>query len=214
MLSFEERTVIFDRGSGKQDGVTYRFPHIESQFSSALLNTRNLELSAGGPWQNLIHQVTSQQKPVGFVDSSRQKEMQEAAETAIKAGCAALHYRYCFSAGDGSPAWFTSAACVGRISKMFDIDFLIADYNAYFLSEPKIAEEIEIELDKIKRFDISTFLEFSKVEANISLASSKEKSVAPEYARCGLLLGYPVWSTASVIGNMLKLPGYKTDHTF
>ena len=98
-------------------------------------------------------------------------------------------------------------AQTGRVGERFDLGALIADYNAYFLFHPEVSAAIEEELDKLSRRDISSFLDFRSVEADVW---RDEKRTGPEYARCGLLLGYPVWSTVAIIGKRLGLPGYDT----
>jgi len=207
MSVFIERAISFDRGAGPEEGHTYLFPKIQESFSSPLVNERNLEVSAGGPWQDVVRQVTNDLKPVGFVESG-EGQMREAAKCGLEAGCAVQNSRYAFSSGGA--CWFTSVAQTGRIEERFDIESLIADYRAYFAEHPKVAEAIGEELAKLGRFDISCYLDFSDVEADLSGVWKDEKSAGAEYARCGLLLGYPVWSTVAVIGKTLKLPGYAT----
>jgi len=205
MSKFVERTVRFDRGAGPEEGHTYVFPEIREIFSSPLVNERNLEISAGGPWQVIVDQVERGFKPVGFLESG-EEQMRAAAQQGLAAGCAVQNYQHSFN--DGSdPCWFTSVAQTGRIEELFDVASLIADYNAYFLFHPEVSEAIERELDKIRRRDVSSFLSFRSVEADIW---KDEKRTGPEYARCGLLLGYPVWSTVAIIGKCLKLPCYGT----
>jgi len=205
MSRFVERKCSFDRGAGPEEGHTYVFPEIRGSFSSPLVNERNLEISAGGPWQVIVEQVTAGLKPVGFVDSG-EDQMRAAAQQGLSSGCAVHNHRYSFNDGS-NPCWFTSVAQTGRVGERFDIAALIADYNAYFLFHPEVSEAIEKELDKLSGRDISCFLDFGSVEANIW---KDEEKTGPEYARCGLLLGYPVWSTVAIIGKRLKLPGYGT----
>jgi len=175
------------------------------EFSSPLVNDHNLYLAQGNDWREMVKQIVAKKKPIGFMDSHSGKEMKEAASSLIEAGHAVHCYRYSFSDG-ADPCWFVSGSQVGRISEMFDIDALIFDYSSYFSGKPEVVTAIETELKKIGRFDLSYFLNFKDVEIDYPAIRDKEKNVAGEYARCGLLLGYPVESTMAIITKYLKTP--------
>jgi hypothetical protein len=179
----------------------YTFPEIKEAFFSPMVDTRNLVLgrTAGDP--EIIQRVNKKLKPVGFIDSRNPELMRVAAQESLAAGCAVKHYQY---VGDDWSCWFTSASQTGRIRDQFDLDALISDYRAYF-GEGETYEAIHKELTRIGRQDISCFLSFSDVEADLFSIQGQNKNPGAEYARCGLLLGYPVWSTVSIIGKHLKL---------
>jgi len=209
MDQFVERTVSLDRGVGPREDRTYRFPKIQSSFSSPLVAERNLEISDGCPWQWIVERVASGLKPVGFVECGEQ-EMREAALQGIAANCAVLNDRRVFD--DGSDAcWFTAVSQTGRIEECLDIEALSADYQAYFADYPEVSADIDQELMEVGRLDISCFLDYHAAVVDFPGIQEKEKDVGAEFARCGLLLGYPVWSTAALIGTYLQLPEYATN---
>lgn len=199
--------ITFDRGRGPEETVEFFFPHINPTFSSPLVNARNLEISGGAPWQWLISRVVNSLKPVGFVDGADEAEMKKAAKTALAAACGAQFLPHHFPEdewNEGRDHFFVSAAVPGVINEMFDLDSLLADYHAYLTEAPREAiEDIEREIGRISRRSPCDFLDFAKVE--VSWVGSRRRP--GELARCGLLLGYPVETTAALICGDLGLRG-------
>jgi hypothetical protein len=208
-VEFEERFVTFEPGWGPQRGVAHRFPKVEPRFSSPLVNTRNLEIGGGAPADEYVDRVIEGHKPVGFASDKRPEVMRACAVRALQAGRGAQCHQH---TGEGWSCWFTSASQVGPVGEHFDIDALIADYKAYLSSHPSVAEVVAEELGRIRRSDMSSFLEFSDVEVELGLGP--KTPVIGQYARCGLLLGYPAWSTAALIGAQLGLSGYVCREAF
>lgn len=218
------KTLIFDRGGLSLEGCNaerFTYPRIEARFSSPLLNDRNYELCGGGPWREVIGQVTRRLKPVGFVDSSHPQmleeelgivdpsldPMREAARMTLDAGCYVLLHSTTLDDRD-EPTVFCSASIDGRIKDIFDLDALIADYRDYTTSAgPEAGDDIAEELRAIATADISDFLEFGAIEGDWNTTPRPG-----DWARRGLLFGYPVETTAAIICQDLGIPGCGSEY--
>lgn len=200
-------SVSFDRGRGPEETVEFFFPQIDPVFSSDLVNRRNLEISGGAPWEWLVGRVVDRLKPVCFVDSADADLMRDAAATALAGGCGVQFQPHHFaedSWNDARDHFFVSAAVPGVIADLFDLDALLADYHSYLAEAAHDAvEDIEREISRISRRSPCDFLDFGKVE--VSWIGGRR--TPGELARCGLLLGYPVETTAALICGDLGLPG-------
>lgn len=216
------RTLRFDRGGIQAPGcgaVRFTYPRIAASFSSPLLNDRNYELSGGGPWRDVLGQVTGARKPVCFLDSAEPKNraeypgvlepspdpMRDAARIALDAGCCVLLYMAMSDEDDEGDevTTFCSASISGRIRDVFDLDALIADYRAYTAAAgPDAVDDIASELRSVGSADVSDFLDFGVLEGDWDVVARPA-----DWARRGLLFGYPVDSTAALICETLEIPG-------
>jgi hypothetical protein len=219
------RTLVFDRGGIQLDGanrVRFTYPRADNlRFSSPLLNDRNYELSGGGPWREVIGRVVRGQKPVGFVDSSDPELMEEhagvvepspdpmrdAARMALDGGRCVLLHSVTFD-DDAAPITFCSASLSGRLRDVFDLEALISDYRAYTAAAgPDAADGIAEELRLLADADVSEFLDFRVIEGDREL-----ESTAADWARRGLLFGYPVDTTAALVCETLGVPGCGSEY--
>jgi hypothetical protein len=218
-IELATKTLRFDRGGIDVEGCNaarFTYPRIASpRFASPLLNDRNYELSGGGPWRDVIGQVTARRKPVGFVDSSQPRNLEEyaqipellddpmraAAWTALDAGCSVLLYTVTWDDQE-EPTTFCSASINGRIGEVLDVEALIADYRDYTaVGAPQISERIAEELRALESADVSEFLQFEMIEGDTRAPSPGD------WARRGLLFGYPVETTVAMICGDVGIDG-------
>jgi hypothetical protein len=176
-----------------RDGVDQVRPPL--RFSSPLLNDENLRQGALSNSKALIGRVIAGLKPLAFTEGVDPEVEREAASLAISAGLAVHHDRWM---GGSRPYWFTSAAMMGQIDDVFDLDALLADYRELYEPWPDAVKAVKQELKKLRRSQISDYLSFSDLEVDLPAIMDGRVHPAGEYARTGLLLGYPVLSTVEV----------------
>ena len=176
----------------------YRHPKISPAFGSRLVNRRNYELSRSYHETGQILRLIAGLKPTAFLSGSL-AEMRDAAYAVRAAGGLAKVDRF----KGKRTAYFCSAATAGRVWDTFDLDALATDYRAYLRRAPKSAlADIERELNAIAARPFSAFLNFSKVEVERHYWNDPAKldpGRPGSWARCGLLLGYPVQTTVAHI---------------
>lgn len=209
-LQRARRTLWFDQGDATAldpSGKQFTFPTIVApRFNSPLVNDRNYELSGPCRWEDLIGRVTTRAKPTAFVNTAeiRQNEhlggrridpyeaVREAARRALDAECCV---RLVSSESTFERRLSCAVSISGRVADVFDLDALLADYQAYTRrAGAHVAASIADELEAIADCDVSEFLDFRR------LIGPPEGDSAPgDWARRGLLLGYPVDTTAAII---------------
>lgn len=182
------------------DPLTLRFwhPRIEARFRSPLVDPLNLAISGDGGWQRVAERVARRLKPIGFVDSRDEREMEKACrQVEVVGGTGKLiHYQ---SGGTGA-----MLAVAGTVGESFDLDALTADYGDYLAADPTLAADVREELARLASLDFSSF-DFGRVEVEFLPGTGVRR--AGSLARCGLLLGYPIASTAALILGDHGLPG-------
>lgn len=185
----------------RQGEITLRFwhPRIEARFHSPLVDPFNLAISGDASWHRVAERVSERLKPIGFVDSRDQNEMEEACRQVKAAGATGrlIHYR---TGGTGA-----MLAVSGTIGDSFDLSALAADYADYLALDPALADDVAAELERLAPLEFSSF-DFGRVEVEF-LPGEGLKRRAGSLARCGLLLGYPIASTAALILGDHGLPG-------
>lgn len=170
----------------------YEYPDIERSFSSPMVNDYNLHLCGGWAWkdidltQEIIDRVITGLKPVGFTYTTgkRGKEwLLEQEGIAQQAGC--LTYI------------FNEDKCLGiayphKCCEIFDLDALESDYMKYaeVLGGDHRFDDVEEALDILSFYNfIDFFEEFA----------AGDPTLDREFIIAGLLLGYPIESTVSII---------------
>jgi hypothetical protein len=215
------KTIRFDRAGLAAPGYEvsrFTFPDIDRHFKSELLNDRNYALSGGAPWRAVLGQVVDRRKPVGFVDSEDANEMRDAARLALDGGCAVRFAVVTLPCeGDSEPTRrvaFCSAAIEGRVGEVFDIETLLTDYRSFLeVVEDEDRREqawasITDKLHALADAEVPDFLEFTAVEG-----TWWEGTPTPaDWARRGLLFGYPVETTAALMLEDLGVAGCGSDY--
>jgi hypothetical protein len=166
------------------------------RFTSPLLNDENLRLSGSTSGPALAERVFSGLKPLAFTDSRDREQQVAVATRALEAGFSVQCSSWAF---DTHTHWFTSVATPGRVCDVFDLDALLSDYRLLCADIPGAPGAIEVELERLYFRSISCFLPFEVVEADVPGIWDGTVHPAGEYARTGLLLGYPVASTVEII---------------
>jgi hypothetical protein len=152
------------------------------------VNQRNLQLAGDDGWEALLDRVLRRRKPVAFLDSDDPADMVEAVRRAMLAGCP-LQW-----SGDRC-----SVGVPGLVRREFDLDALIADYRELTAEAGATAGAlIANELRWVGFRAFEDCLSFVDVESDLTPAG---------FARSGLLLGYPVETTAAMIGRLLRIKG-------
>ena len=155
-------------------------------YSHLLLNSRNLELGHGKYPDELFSRVLDGIKPVGFLDS-RQKEVIDGFEVRARAAGLAFFRR---DFGIAANVWFLSVAIDGVIREVLDVSAVVATYVDAGLPDD-ITALVVAELARIAPLRFDDFLKFDDCEA--------DPTTIHEYARTGLLLGYPLESTIALM---------------
>jgi hypothetical protein len=169
--------------------ITFYAPRIRARFASPMVNRQNFGFSSVDGW--CMRRVAAGRKPICFTCSYRKTwvDRVEAAGGTVRA-----------ERVPWGRARLLSATLGGRIGEVFDIPALTADYDAYLADVSRgVRSAIAAELLRIASMDLTAFLEFE--------VTGGQRRMAASLARCGLLLGYPVASTAALIRVDLGLPG-------
>lgn len=187
---FGRIVVQLERRGEAQEFHAYVYPRLRHpRFRSPLVNVRNLALSGDDAWEALLARVLGRRKPIAFVSSWVRSDMLEAARRAMGAGCAV----------QWSPDGLCSVGIPGVVHRELGLGAVIADYREITAAAgPEAGERIASELRRIGYRAFADCLSFGDVESDGSPAG---------YARCGLLLGYPVESTSAFIGRVLRIDG-------
>lgn len=165
-------------------------------FASSLLSAENLRIgneSAGG--EPLVDLVCSRRKPVAFLDATSKRSLVRLEKRAQEAGLATRLSSYTFTCGPRPyTVYFLSVAIRDVIGEAVDVDALRLEYARRFSGDPELVAEISAELERLRSMRFSDFLEFGDVEVRTAELY--------EYARTGLVLGYPVESTCRLMEKM------------
>ena len=202
--SMPSETVIrFDTG----DVCRYRHPRIAPSFSSRMVNRKNYELSRSSDESRLALRVIAGLKPTAFLAGNR-IQMHDAALAAGAAGCNFKEQRY----NPKRPVYFCSVTRPGDVRDAFDLDALISDYERYLRHAPKSALlDVKEEIARVGHRPFSAYLNFGKVEVEHDYWDVPEDpgpGRPGSWARCGLLLGYPVQTTVAYILRDLGLGAF------
>jgi hypothetical protein len=185
---FGRMVVQMERRGELQEFRAYVFPHIRPRFRSPLVNQRNWQLAGDDGWEATLDRVIRRRKPIAFVDSDHPPDMTEAVRRAMAAGCPVQ-----WSEG------FCSAGIPGRVGRQFDLDALVADYRELTADAGAlVGAQIAAELRRVGVREFADCLSFRDVDSDLTPGG---------WARCGLLLGYPVETTAAIIGTVLRIRG-------
>lgn len=180
--------IQIERRGELQEFAAYVYPRIHVRFRSPLVNQRNLQLAGDDGWEALLDRVLKHRKPVAFLDSTDSTDLVVAVQRAMEARCPVQ-----WSEG------FCSVGVPGRVRSQFDLEALIADYRELTAEAgTRVGGEIAAELYRIGYREFAGCLNFEDVETDFTPAG---------YARCGLLLGYPVETTAAMMGRLLGING-------
>lgn len=181
--------------------ITLRFwhPSIAARFKSALVDPMNLTISGDSQWRRTTERVARRLKPIGFTSVTK-TEMDEALETMRKSGGHA-----CVSREAVLGEYGAMVSIDGTVGSVFDLAALSADYEAYLAASPALASQVLRELERLAPMRFADF-NFDTVEVE-RIAGSEVKRRPGSLARCGLLLGYPVATTAAMILADHGLPG-------
>lgn len=198
-----ERTDIWWRGETRP--CSFWAPKITSMFSHPMVNPDNLVLGCNDA--KALGFVLERLKPIGFINDFDVQTVTMWRQDVLDAGGYSRFWAY----GDPRLIGITMG---GLIGEMFDLSALMADYTAYLTgAAPPVLEEIQAELDVLSRANLNDYLNFRDVEVRYEKASKYHSSTntyirrPSTLVRCGLLLGYPVVTTASLILADLGLPG-------
>jgi hypothetical protein len=112
-------------------------------------------------------------------------------------------------------------AVPGIVGELFDLAALKDDYGRYLLPlddarRTGALDAIAAELDRLASLHtrgLSSFLDHIEVRVHAGPESSDQKRAehAADYARCGLLLGYPPCTTAAMILAVYEVAPYGFD---
>jgi hypothetical protein len=206
------RTVVVVDGV-PQHTRDYRYPRITPAFASPLVNDVNLALCGGfSVWEKetnkdledemIIKQVFDGHKPLGAVylcvDGEHGLPPQATAlaqardkvaalvEEAERRGLATRVKRR------NIPGYYGETICVdailshrGTLGNLFDLDALAEDWQSYLVGNPDEAARTAEQLDALRDMRLEEFMDvdFEAVPTSV----------------LGLVLGYPVWSSAACV---------------
>jgi hypothetical protein len=180
-------------------------------FSSPLLDPENLRLvsdptmgrdALGGA---LVSRVSSRLKPLAFIDDRRKRPLTALESLAREAGLASRFERYVFTDGPRPVAhYFLSVAITDVIGDAVDLDALALEYSRRLPKYTIVVEQIALELERLRPMRFSDFLEFRDAEVTMQSIDGREGYSVYEYARTGLLFGYPVESTCDLMVRMYE----------
>ena len=183
VLKRTEHTIVFLHG--RIMGI-YIYPRIQRSFQSRLLNDFNLNFVGGWAWPDentredemVVNRVAKGLKPAGFNVGSRERcEMLE--EIARNAGLVTRLHKN----PHVSEYFELGVARKGTFGDTFNLEAVESDYDAW-----GIHEDIVKELSRVEFSDLLVDFDYANVESNL------------EWIETGLLLGYPMETTASILG--------------
>ncbi len=168
----------------------YKFPKIKTRFNSPMLNFFNLHLCGGWFWPNInvkkeiLRRVIKGLKPMGDIVD----KIAEIREISNKAESAGLEYSIIpHFLKDHREITFCKD---GKFEELFDVEALFSDYSKYYFAIfKKIQGEYQAVASKIANRRLSDFLDF-----NVGTPGMESDLIIT-----GLILGYPIWSTVSVM---------------
>lgn len=170
----------------------YKYPDIKRSFSSPMVNDYNLHLCGGWSWrdvnerQEIVDRVIAGLKPTGFTYAfEKDREWLEQQESmAQQAGCSTCAYEtHLLRLGVAYPH---------QCCEIFDLDALKTDYMKYagILGGGYRFDDVEEALDVLCSYNFTNFFE----EFAVGDPTSNSEAIVT-----GLLLGYPIESTVSII---------------
>ena len=202
-----------------RDSGGWRYRRITPEFDSPLVNDLNLALCGGwnladpesGRWVTdrlIVEQVLSGRKPLGevFFNGPRDADRPEwmpadwtrpqamAKARALEAVAVGRGLSVRVSEADGANGGvFVCLSHRGTLGGLFDLDGLAGDYRGYLADVPKWAERVVGELTLARGVRLEEFAEGSR------------PFVGEPLPVCGLVLGYPIWSTAALVRQGLQV---------
>ncbi len=186
-------------------GHTFWFPRRAPQFFSPMMNKRNFYAAYNMSEAEVGRRVAGYLKPIGFVSGrgsvKAARLVEESGGLALDTG--AMRF-------DGRLCRFYSLTHGGVIGKLFDLDALVNDYRAWLVESKRAVRAIEREMRRIEVMKLEDFLDFGTCTATYAQKVGRrwKRNDGPEaYARCGLLLGYPIQTTVALIRQDLGLSG-------
>ncbi len=170
-------------------------------FCSAMLNDENLRLGRSSDGGALVDRVIAGLKPLAFVDSGDERLLGWV-ERARENGLLVDH----FADWRGTrPWWLAAVAIPGRIGELFDLDALLGDYQCRYDGWTGAFDSVADEIERLRGRDMSDYLSFAAAEVDLGSIMEGTRHPAGEYARTGLLLGYPVATTIDVVRSSLDV---------
>ena len=191
--------------SGGELCETFTYPSLDSPaFASPMLNEINLHLCGGwGITDTEGHpldrgavayeRMLSGLKPLGerafgrFASGGRvleDDEIRDVAETAALMAEARGAVAYLFPIAHPNSPWGLRLCFPGALGELFDLDALAADYRRYLADSREAAEEALAVIDTLRDLRLEDFLHGWRAASPLAI---------------GLVLGYPVWSSASIL---------------
>jgi hypothetical protein len=179
---------------------SYRYPTIDREFNSALLNYDNLHLCGGWHFEDksdetlAVLRVLDGLKPMGIKSywEDRTEGMHEL-EAVVKNSPKNVKYllRKEDRAVVGHGVFDLIVASNELFSKLFNIGALIWDYGEFFKDKlsDQLLHAILIHIESFKDKKVSDFLKYDYGNPDSSL----------DLITTGLILGYPIETTASLI---------------
>ncbi len=177
----------------------YRYPIIQTSFKSPLLNDYNLNYCGGWfmprrdesmtlNWE-FFFRVINGKKPIAFIggDIITRAQMQKNANSEGFASSLLFDLQ--------SDCWKFGVSMKGKFSEVFDLESLKDDYIKYATYLEIADEEFLNFYDKIRTRKISEYLQ--------DFDYGKEPKRDSDTIITGLILGYPVYSTVSVMWDSL-----------
>jgi hypothetical protein len=203
-LAVREITLDRDWVDGAEETFRFVYPRIEQRFSSPLLNDRNYEISGDSDWKRLADRVAERLKPVAIVDGSSRQMRKAIAQVEEAGGHGRVYAQF------NRRSQLAGLTIAGVIGETVDLEALLDDYHDYLLHDETVSA-IAVELDRIAPLRFSDFDDFKLVERTSLHGHGRTCAEPGSFARCGLLFGYPVETTVSLIGRDWQLPGFAHD---
>ena len=178
----------------------YRYPIIERRFNSKLVNYDNLHLCGG--WyldgvdykNQCILRVLKDVKPFGEETYTTSEEVDKIEET-INKHSNKNNFKYVVTKRPKKDPWYADViiASIKTFSDIFDINNLMEDYGNFLYKKVPIRlyDGVLFNLEELKQYNVSGFLDNGYEYWN--------PEDAIDYATTGLMLGYPIETTVSLI---------------
>jgi hypothetical protein len=204
----EETVIVMAPDWQAEYPLSFWHPRIKPRFQSELVNDLNLATSGDSRTLRPAVRVAERLKPITFTGSGDLGEVAAAARLIEESGGQVEV--------DGG---HLAGGIAGTVGQTFDLDALYADYEDYLAASltvfPDLLPAIQDELERLAPLAFADLLEFGLVEVSFRKApvAGRPFSRTPaSLVRCGLLLGYPIASTAALILGDHGLPGGYTNY--
>ena len=186
----------------------YKYPKIYIRFNSPLVNDYNLHLVGGWTWPDIeqeecVYRVLDGQKPMGFYitpEKSKIDELVKIIKTEILLrGENDTNFQYTVKNIEFSKdhkMYEVGISITGLFKEIFNMPALIHDYTAYTSYKYLIhyTERIVLWLNQLCN---------KKIETLIGVDYANPKTIE-ELITVGLILGYPIGTTVSLLLTLLK----------